>query len=338
VCTRQTARHIITGKAMTVTHRFRAHLLAVGFAAAMLNITACNYDTPIEPSPDDAPAWDLLFESTHTPATGGGVPSLRLMVYHTDSGTVAPLFGRDIAGGSPSVSADGQRVVYVGESNSTVDYDFQDLWVVMRGAAPRRLALSDGSEHAPSMSPNGALIAYARPNAMMLSHIYVADIEGRAESPLSLAMAPGLQYTFATPAWSPDGTRLLFAGGAPGMLHLYTMRVDGTQVQQITNATYSDFDGTWSPDGQTIAFVRYISPNHQILMTRNLVTGAERTFEYANRSRHPAWSPDGTRIAFVSNMSDNADLELYTVKPDGSALTRLTNDNLTQQHPSWIRR
>ena len=29
---------------------------------------------------------------------------------------------------------------------------------------------------------------------------------------------------------------------------------------------------------------------------------------------------------------------LYTVKPDGSALTRLTNDNLTQQHPSWIRR
>ncbi|HEY0929584.1 MAG TPA: hypothetical protein VGE27_06655 [Gemmatimonas sp.] len=302
----------------------------------MLSATACTYDTPLEPPAEDTPSYDLLFESTQPGAEG--IPSLRLMVYRTDNGTISPLFGQEIHGSSPSVSADGQRVVFVGESVGDVDYDYQDLWVVTRGSAPRRLALPSGTEHAPSMAPNGGHIAYALAGESLFSHIHLTDIDGRMTAPLALAMAPGLEYTYTSPSWSPDGSRLIFSAGVPGTLHLYTMRANGTLLQQVTNAASSDIDGAWSPDGRTIAFIRTLSSSRQILMTRDLNTGAERSFEYANRSRHPAWSPDGSRIAFVSNMSDNGDLELYTVNPDGSALTRLTNDNVRQQYPRWIKR
>ena len=39
----------------------------------------------------------------------------------------------------------------------------------------------------------------------------------------------------------------------------------------------------------------------------------------------PAWSPDNTEIAFVSDRSDT--FEIYTMRPDGSNVKRITNNN-----------
>jgi TolB protein len=83
----------------------------------------------------------------------------------------------------------------------------------------------------------------------------------------------------------------------------------------------------YSPDGRSLAFIGddaggrepdlYVSgPRgenpHSIAPTPDQPEGA------------PAWSPDGTTIVFASKRDGN--WEIYTVHPDGSALTRLTND------------
>jgi Tol biopolymer transport system component len=47
----------------------------------------------------------------------------------------------------------------------------------------------------------------------------------------------------------------------------------------------------------------------------------------------PAWSPKGDRIAFTSDR--DGDYEIYTIKPDGSRLRRLTRTPGNDAHNAW---
>ena len=61
-----------------------------------------------------------------------------------------------------------------------------------------------------------------------------------------------------SPEVSPDGTKVIFAArpGAAGPLDLYTVKLDGTALTQITStAAVSEGSPTWAPDVQRIAFV-----------------------------------------------------------------------------------
>jgi len=46
-----------------------------------------------------------------------------------------------------------------------------------------------------------------------------------------------------------------------------------------------------------------------------------------------SWSPDGKWIAVAHTQDGN--FEIYKIKPDGSALTRLTKNAVTDQYPAW---
>jgi Tol biopolymer transport system component len=48
---------------------------------------------------------------------------------------------------------------------------------------------------------------------------------------------------------------------------------------------------------------------------------------------NPAWSPDGTKIAFATNRDGN--YEIYTMNPDGTGPTRLTNNTSSDYEPAW---
>src|SRR5205085_7264010 len=52
---------------------------------------------------------------------------------------------------------------------------------------------------------------------------------------------------------------------------------------------------------------------------------------------NPAWSPDGKHIAFDSdrNYPDGESHELYSIRPDGSCLTWLTNGSASSGDPTW---
>ena len=56
------------------------------------------------------------------------------------------------------------------------------------------------------------------------------------------------------PAWSPDGTRIVFAGASTEGFDLYVMDADGTNVERVTDAPDDEVTPAWSPDGERILY------------------------------------------------------------------------------------
>ena len=56
------------------------------------------------------------------------------------------------------------------------------------------------------------------------------------------------------PAWSPDGTKIVFTSGVRSDTDIYVMDADGSNVVRLTHDADFEEDPAWSPDGAKIAF------------------------------------------------------------------------------------
>jgi Tol biopolymer transport system component len=56
------------------------------------------------------------------------------------------------------------------------------------------------------------------------------------------------------PAWSPDGTEIVFEHRNPDD-EIYKMAADGSNQRRLTNNTVSDNGSAWSPGGARMVFV-----------------------------------------------------------------------------------
>lgn len=102
-----------------------------------------------------------------------------------------------------------------------------------------------------------------------------------ADKAITKMTEPSYDFFFQTPAWSPDGQKLLTMS-----LVEQSIRNDGSSQIHISNADGSD----------------------ERTLTANI---------WANIN--PAWSPDGQKIAFLSEMDGTYNnFALYSMNPDGS--------------------
>jgi Tol biopolymer transport system component len=118
---------------------------------------------------------------------------------------------------------------------------------------------------------------------------------------------------------------------------IYTMQNDGSNVTRLTDDDANDFDPSWSPDGEKIAFASFRddSDNEEIyVMNANDSSNVTRLTDDDALDREPSWSPDGENIAFSSNRDGN--WEIYVMNAnDSSNVTRLTDDDALDREPSW---
>jgi acylaminoacyl-peptidase len=89
------------------------------------------------------------------------------------------------------------------------------------------------------------------------SHIWVVDAEGG--DPLCLTDG---DYDHTSPAWSPDGLTIAFAGNRdrdtdinPSYSDIYTVPANGGDIRRVTATQGPAASPKWSPDGQFIAYI-----------------------------------------------------------------------------------
>ncbi|MEP7117514.1 MAG: amidohydrolase family protein, partial [Acidobacteriota bacterium] len=131
---------------------------------------------------------------------------------------------------------------------------------------------------------------------------------------------------------SPDGARLAFQAYYRDTWHVWTMKADGSDLQQITSGPFDDREPHWSPDGTRLAFSSDRSGSYDVWLVTLATREVRRlTTNDANDSM-PAWSPDGREIAFVSDRDRRG---IYARNLTTGAERLVAGDSAALFMPSW---
>jgi hypothetical protein len=157
---------------------------------------------------------------------------------------------RGLRARDPDVSPDGRTVVFVRQQG-----DRSDLALVsLDGSGARDLTHSEPDTQwgAPRWSPAGdALVASRWLPGGALDIVRVDPATGEA-TPLTRDRAKDVE-----PAWTPDGSHVVFRSDRDGVSNLYAVRVADGALFRVTNVLGGAFTPDVSRDGRAIAFASY---------------------------------------------------------------------------------
>lgn len=185
--------------------------------------------------------------------------------------------------------------------------------------------------------------------AALLLATGLAIAESRVDSAFRLTMPPG-PASDQNPAFSPDGSRLVFSrfdnGYNEGPAGLFVLHVASGAVQRITPEEDQDNvnlpGSAWNRITDRIVFASdraeaddlwQMAPDGGALQRITSHSGADWYLE-------PSWSPDGQWIVFERSVSattaDGRTGEIWKVAADGSSLVVLSADSTwDDRQPNW---
>jgi Tol biopolymer transport system component len=275
-----------------------------GTGVRSLTRASCNGDC----LSNDYPVWSpdgrrIAFERALGPLPSAGPPPVvGMFVMDADGSNVRQLTQLEPRSGtedhSPSWSPDGRRIAFMRANNRVAPVNASAIYTVTAdGGEPRlvrRMPPDRPGAGSPNWSPDGSRLLFSTycrfrgascGQAPTGAQLFTVKPNGRGLR--QLTHLPGNSYN---PAWSPDGSKIVFARNhtVGPEADLYTMNADGTYIRRITRnpklrAQWPDWrpplgrqpasrardraQPTTSPQGGALAPVTGTTPQKQLIPT-----------------------------------------------------------------------
>jgi Tol biopolymer transport system component len=211
----------------------------------------------------------------------------------------------------PTWSPDGKRIAFTRKNTGSGDI----YSIAVDGTGLKQLTSTPNIEDEAEWSPNGQKIAFSRNECDLGSNaggpcVWTMNASGGGETlltpeerlgecdPATTLEGYGHRRHSTQPTWSPDGTKIAYAGyfnvcsqtGGGG--DIWVMNADGGgKVNIVGDASKTERQPSWSPDGSRIAFVRDGASSGPQLMTIGATGGAISPLTSGQYDEDPSWGP-----------------------------------------------
>jgi Tol biopolymer transport system component len=218
--------------------------------------------------------------------------------------------------GPPAMSPDGNLVAFAWSGHA--DAGPTDIFVkAVESEALRQLTNTPEAESSPAWSPDGHSIAFVRDG----QGVFTMSQLGGAERQVS---ASGTHV-----GWGADSKSVVIRDrdAKTGPFGIHQIFLDSLKRVQLTQAPVGDGDFRFevSPDGSTLAFIRYEKPGIADVYVVPLHGGEPRRLSnWSATIEGLSWTPDGREIVYSVD------------EPPANRLWRITANNATPSRGSPI--
>jgi Tol biopolymer transport system component/ribosomal protein L9 len=293
-------------------------------------------------------------------------PQYQIAIYDRNNGETERMTARYGSAFTPTLSPDGNYLVYGSRYNTQTGLILHDL----RTGEEKWLAYPVQRDEQESIAPLGVLPAMSfTPDSREVvasygGKIYRIPVAGGEainipfEMDTELLLGPRVAFKFPikddtemvatqirNPVVSPDGKQIAFTA----LNRLYTMTLPDGKPVRVTTADHTEAHPAWSPDGTQLVWATWEGNGGHLYKINLRLKGAkpQRLTNMAAKYSDPAWSYTGNRIAFLRggafNFREDPDpmtfaskAEVAWINADGGTVT-VVDRSRGRRYPHFVK-